>query len=75
MAKPDTPIAAILVRARERAGLPQADLARRLKFSVAEIAHIEAGHVVPSLRTMDRWSQAVGGRLVMSIVQSSSAAL
>lgn len=53
MAKSDLDTGRILATARQRSGMPQADLVRRMKFSVAEVAHIEAGHTLPSIRTAE----------------------
>jgi ribosome-binding protein aMBF1 (putative translation factor) len=56
-------LARILIGARVRAGLSQAQLARRMKTSQSYVARIEGGHVRPSTRALERIATATGTRL------------
>ena len=52
-----------LIEARMRAGLSQAQLARRMNTSQSYIARIESGQVKPSTAALDRLAKATGLRL------------
>jgi transcriptional regulator with XRE-family HTH domain len=54
MAKADIDIAALLLAARERAGLSQEPLATRMKVTKAEVAHIEGGHTRSTWKVIER---------------------
>jgi ribosome-binding protein aMBF1 (putative translation factor) len=56
-------LAAEVARARTRAGLSQAELARRMKTTQSTIARLESGRGHPSTRTLDRFAKATGHRL------------
>jgi DNA-binding XRE family transcriptional regulator len=51
--------------ARARAGLTQAQVARRMKTTQTAIARLEGGRVKPSTRTLERYAKATGHRLVI----------
>lgn len=53
----------LLVGARARAGLSQAELARRMGTTQSAIARLEGGKVMPSLATLRRYAEATGSRL------------
>ena len=57
-----------LAKARARAGLSQAQLARRMKTTQSTIARLESGRGKPSTRTLDRFAKATGHRLKISFV-------
>lgn len=57
-----------LVRARTRAKLSQAELARRLGTTQSAVARLEGGHVSPSLATLRRYAEATGARLQIDLV-------
>ena len=59
---PEFEIAAELVKARLRAGLSQAELARRMGTSQSAIARLESGQTLPSTKTLLRYAQATGSR-------------
>lgn len=59
-------LAAEVAKARNRAGLSQADLARRMKTTQSTIARLESGRGRPSTRTLDRFAKATGHRLKIS---------
>jgi transcriptional regulator with XRE-family HTH domain len=59
-------LAAAIMKARNRAGLSQAELARRMKTTQSTIARLESGRGRPSTRTLDRFAKATGHRLKIS---------
>jgi transcriptional regulator with XRE-family HTH domain len=54
-----------VAKARSRAGLSQAELARRMKTTQSTIARLENG-CLPSTRTLGRFAKATGHRLRIS---------
>ena len=57
-------IAEMLIRARISKGLSQANLAKLIKSKQPNIARIENGNSLPSLRTLDTIAQALGSYLI-----------
>jgi transcriptional regulator with XRE-family HTH domain len=55
-----------VAKARDRAGLSQAELARRMNTTQSTIARLESGRGRPSTRTLDRFAKATGHRLKIS---------
>lgn len=51
-------LAALLIGARARAGISQAELARRMKTSQSYVARMEGGTVSPSTRVLERVAAA-----------------
>ena len=60
-------IAHEMIAARARAGLSQAEVAQRMGTTQSVVARLESGRRPPSLRTVQRYAQAVGGRAVVRI--------
>jgi transcriptional regulator with XRE-family HTH domain len=56
----------LLADARRRAGLTQADLAKRLAVSQAAVAQLERADSNPRLATLDRALRATGSELVVT---------
>jgi len=56
-----------LIAARTRARLSQGEVARRMGTTQSVVARLESGGRLPSMRTMQRFAQAVGGHLVVRI--------
>jgi phage-related protein/DNA-binding transcriptional regulator YiaG len=56
-------LAAAIMKARNRAGLSQAELAQRMKTTQSTVARLESGRGRPSTRTLDRFANATGHRL------------
>ena len=54
-----------VIEARNRAGLTQAELARKMKTTQPAIARMESGRVQPSLKTLRRLARATGSRLTI----------
>lgn len=64
---------AMEVRAlREQRGLSQRELAERLGTTQSAVARLEAGHVSPSLPTLDKVADALGVELVVTLVDPES---
>jgi transcriptional regulator with XRE-family HTH domain len=55
-----------VAKARRRAGLSQAELARRMKTTQSTVARLESGRSQPSTRTLTRFAEATGHRLKIS---------
>ena len=60
-------VASLLITARTRANLTQAELAGRMGTSQSTIARLESGTAQPSLSTLKRLAQATGMRLKISL--------
>jgi ribosome-binding protein aMBF1 (putative translation factor) len=58
----DFSMARELVSARTRAGLTQAEVAERMGTTQSVVARLEGGKRQPSLRTVQRYAQAIGCR-------------
>lgn len=56
-----------LIEARTRAHMTQSDVAERMGTTQSVVARLESGKRPPSLRTVQRYAEAVGGRLVLRI--------
>jgi ribosome-binding protein aMBF1 (putative translation factor) len=59
-------VMAAIAKARRRAGLSQAELARRMKTTQSTVARLESGRGQPSTRTLLRFAKAAGHRLKIS---------
>ncbi len=55
-----------VAKARARAGLSQAELAKRMKTTQSAIARLESGRGKPSTRTLTRFAKATGHKLKIS---------
>ena len=51
---------------RNRAGLTQEELARRMGTTQPVVARLESGRTRPSMRTLERLAKATGSRLLIS---------
>ena len=58
-------LASALIGARNRAGLTQQELARKMGTSQPVVARLESGRVRPSMRTLERLAAATGSRLLI----------
>jgi ribosome-binding protein aMBF1 (putative translation factor) len=59
-------VMAAIAKARRRAGISQAELARRMKTTQSTVARLESGRSQPSTRTLVRFAKATGHRLKIS---------
>ena len=60
-------IAREMIAARTRAGLSQGEVAQRMGTTQSVVARLESGRRPPSMRTVQRFAQAVGGHAVLRI--------
>lgn len=56
-----------LIAARSRAGLTQGEIAHRMGTTQSVIARLEGGKRQPSIRTVQRYAEALGCRAVVRI--------
>lgn len=56
-----------MIAARLRAGLSQSQVAERMGTTQSVVARLESGRRPPSMRTVQRFAHAVGGRVVLRI--------
>ena len=59
-------MASAVIDARNRAGLTQQELARKMGTTQPVVARLESGRVRPSMRTLERLAAATGSRLLIS---------
>ena len=64
-------IARELIAARARAGMSQGEVAQRMGTTQSVVARLESGKRPPSMRTVQRFAQAVGGHLVLRIEEAA----
>jgi len=62
---PGLELARELIAARTKAGLTQGDVAARMGTTQSVVARIESGRGTPSMRTVQRFANAVGARAVV----------
>lgn len=60
--RPEFELAETIIAARAAQGLTQAELATRMETSQSQIARLESGRVLPSIRTWQRLAAATGTR-------------
>lgn len=60
-------LASQIIGARAKAGLSQAELARRMETSQSAIARLESGRAQPSVRTLEKVAAATGTKLQISL--------
>ena len=56
-------VASLLIEARTRAKLSQAQLAKKMGTSQSTIARLESGSAKPSLSTLERFANATGMKM------------
>ncbi len=71
---PEFELARSLIEARTRAGLTQAQLARRMKTTQSVVARLESGRVRPSTRTLEKVARATGTRLKITFESAGDVA-
>jgi len=59
-------LASAVMDVRNRAGLTQQELARKMGTTQPVIARLESGRSRPSMRTLERLAEATGSRLLIS---------
>ncbi len=63
-----------LILARSRAGLSQAEVARRMGTTQSTVARLEGGRAKPTLLTVERYAKATGSRAGVKLVPDKDAA-
>jgi len=66
--KPEYALALALIRARTKAGLTQAEVARKMRTTQSVVARIESGRNPPNLKTLERYASAIGRRIELKLV-------
>jgi ribosome-binding protein aMBF1 (putative translation factor) len=66
--KPEFALALSLIKARTKAGMTQADVARKMRTTQSVVARIESGRNPPNLKTLERYASAVGRRIELKLV-------
>ena len=59
--------ASAMIAARARAGLTQAQVAKKMGTTQSVVARIESGTHLPSMSTLERYAKAVGSDLHISL--------
>ena len=59
-------LAGAVMDVRNRAGLTQEELARKMGTTQPAVARLESGRSRPSMRTLERLAEATGSRLLIS---------
>jgi ribosome-binding protein aMBF1 (putative translation factor) len=60
-------IARILIRARSRSGLTQKQVAERMGTTQSVIARMESGKPTPSVKSLQRYAQATGCKMKITL--------
>jgi len=60
-------LAKVLILAREKAGINQQELAKRMKTKQSVIARLESAEGNPTIKTLTRYAEALGGHLQINI--------
>lgn len=65
--EPEFALAAEFIRARARAKMTQADVAKRMKTTQSVVARIESGRSSVSMSSIQRYADAVGAEPVLKL--------
>lgn len=60
-------LAEALLRARAEADMTQAQVAEKMKTSQSYVAKLESGQVSPSMKALQRYAEATGARLKITL--------
>ena len=69
--KPEFAVARQLIAARSRAGLAQAEVARRMGTTQSSVARLESGQRFPAMSSLRRYASAIGHRLEVRLVRQT----
>lgn len=64
---PEFEMASELIAARSKAGMTQEQVAQVMGTTQSVIARLESGKRMPSMRTVQRYAQAIGARAVVRL--------
>jgi predicted transcriptional regulator len=70
--KPEFKLAKQLILARRRAGLSQAEVAKRMGTTQSAVARLESGTGSPALRSLRRYAEAVGCQVQLRVRRKAS---
>ena len=65
--EPEFALASMLIEARTKARLSQAEVAERMGTSQSTIARLESGAAKPTLSTLERFAEATGTRVRVAL--------
>ena len=65
---PEFALARALIKARTKARMTQAQVAKRMGTTQSVVARIESGHNAPNLKTLEKYAEAVGRRIEVKLV-------
>lgn len=68
--KPEFAVARQLITARNRAGLSQAEVARKMGTTQSTVARLESGERLPAMSSLQRYADALGCRLEVRLVHA-----
>lgn len=60
-------LAKVLIQAREKSGLSQSEIAKRMNTKQSVVARLESADGNPTIKTLSRYAEALGGHLEISI--------
>ncbi len=66
--KPEFALALALIMARTKAGMTQADVAKKMRTTQSVVARIESGRKPPNSKALARYATAVGRRIELKLV-------
>lgn len=69
--KPEFALAIALIKAREKSGMTQAEVARHMGTTQSVVARIESGQNPLNLKTLQRYAEAVGRRIQVKLVRAA----
>lgn len=56
-------LARVLIQAREKSGLSQSEIAKRMNTKQSVVARLESADGNPTIKTLSRYAEALGGHL------------
>ena len=68
---PEFAVARQLIAARNRAGLSQAEVARRMGTTQSSVARLESGQRLPAMSSIRKYASAIGHRLEVRLVRQA----
>jgi predicted transcriptional regulator len=68
--KPEFAVAKELIAARERAGLSQTEVARKMHTTQSAVARLEGGAKLPAMSSLQRYARAVRHRIELRLVEA-----
>lgn len=60
-------LAKLLIQEREKSGLSQSEIAKRMNTKQSVVARLESADGNPTIKTLSRYAEALGGHLEISI--------